>query len=311
MKAMVLTAFAGYAAVREAELPRPVRKCGQLLIENHAAAVNPIDAKICTGTNFVCKKRAGDPFPWTLGFDFAGTVLEADADSRFKKGDRVAGSAGAPLHPCAYAEYLCADENAVVKLPDHISFEEGAGLITAGLTALSICDLLPKRAQRVAVAGGSGGVGHLLVRYLKRSGRFVCASCNTAHMDFLRPYVDEIRDHTKPWEEADGRSFDAVIDMPGGDTGKSLYALLKKDGIMITVPTITEEEVKAACPVGMSASGVRCVRDQRHYEALMGYAAEGIVLYISRALPLRDAQDALREIQRGHTVGKIILSVRV
>ena len=307
MQAMMVTAFGGPEVLQAAQLPLPERKHAQLLIKNCAAAVNPIDAKICEGTNFVCKARTGDPLPWTLGFDFAGIVEEADANSSFKKGDRVAGSAGAPLHPCAYAQYLCADESAVVKIPDNISFAQASALITAGLTALSISDMIADEQNNVFIAGGSGGVGHLLSRYLKERNFKVSASCSSEHMDFLRPYVDHVYDYKKNLPQSLTATFDVVIDMPGGSIGKSLYSLLKKDGLMITVPTITKDEVIAACPQGMSAKGVHCERSAEHYSLLMHYASLGLVPHISKTLPLTQAVEALRMIKSGHTTGKIVL----
>lgn len=307
MKAMVVTAFGGAEVLKETELPIPIRQQGQVLIKNCAAAVNPIDAKICEGINFVCKARTGDPLPWTLGFDFAGIVEDADASSVFKKGDRVAGSAGAPLHPCAYAQYLCADESAVVKIPENVSFIEASALITAGLTALSISDMIANSAQNVFIAGGSGGVGHLLARYLKKRNLHVSASCSHEHIDFLRPYVDCVYDYQEELPKSLAGTFDVVVDMPGGTFGKALYALLKQDGLMITVPTITKDEVIAACPQGMSAKGVHCERSAEHYALLMQLAKEGVMPHISMTFPLAQAVDALRMIKTGHTVGKIVL----
>ena len=307
MQAIVINAFGGPEVLTLTKLSDPVIGDDEVLIENKAAAVNPIDAKIAAGTSFVCKKREGDPFPWTLGFDCAGVVIKAGKNSGFSVGDRVAGSAGAPLNPCAYAQKVALNKDSCVRLDEKIKFDEAAGLITAGLTAISIVNMLPDGCERVFVAGGSGGVGHLLIQYLKAKGYYVAASCSESHIMDIEDDVDCAVDYKKELPDDFAGSFDVVVDMPGGDAGIALYPLLKKDGLLITVPSITEDKVKAACPQGMHCEGVHCVRSQENYQTLFEYAKEGIVPRISVRMPLKNASLAHILIKGGHTTGKIVL----
>ncbi len=307
MQAVVITRFGGPEVLKLTDLRDPVIGDDEVLIDNKAAAVNPIDAKIAEGTSFVCKKRAGDPFPWTLGFDCAGIVIKAGSKSGFSVGDRVAGTAGSSFYPSAYAQRVALHKDSCVRIPDSIAFDKAAALITAGLTALSIIDEFPDNAERIFVAGGSGGVGHLLLQYLKRQGFYVVASCSESHMMDIEDIADEVFDYKNALPKELLDSFDVVVDMPGGVYGIALYPLLRKDGLLITVPTITEDMVKAACPDDKNCQGVHCVRSQHNYQALFDYANEGIVPRISVRMPLKNASLAHILIKGGHTTGKIVL----
>ena len=161
-KTVFFDKFGTAAELYVKEIPLPPINDNELLIKTAAAALNPIDAKIRNGSSFVCKNRK-DPFPWTLGFDFAGTVERDSKNNKFKAGDKVAGIAGHPFNPCAYAQYIKTSDKLVCKVPENVSLKEAAALPTAGITALDILNTLKeiKDKGKVLVLGGSGGVGHL------------------------------------------------------------------------------------------------------------------------------------------------------
>lgn len=283
-------------------------QAGQVLIKTVSCGVNPIDAKIRAGRNFVCERRRGDPFPWTLGFDAAGIVIEAPEGSKFHEGDRVTGNAGCPVHPCAYSEETLVDENTCVRVPETLDLKVAGALPTAALTAISILDLMPEGARRMLVAGGAGGVGHLLVRYLKAEGFEVSCTCSKANLEFMRSLgIEDSHDYHEPLPSAFAGAFDAVVDMPGGDAGIALYRLLRQGGKMITVPTITEKEVIAAAPQGIEAVGVRCIRSAENYARMMNYAARGMVPTITESIPFDEVARAHEMIATGHVRGKLIL----
>lgn len=307
MQAVVITRFGGPEVLKLIDLSDPVIGDDEVLIDNKAAAVNPIDAKIAEGTSFVCKKREGEPFPWTLGFDCAGIVIKAGSKSGFSVGDRVAGTAGSAFYPCAYAQRVALHKDSCIAISDGIDFDEAAALITAGLTALSIMHDLPEHAERIFVSGGSGGVGHLLLQYLKAQGYYVAASCSESHLMDIEDIADEVFDYKNALPKDLAASFDVAVDMPGGTHGIALYPLLKKDGLLITVPTITEDMVKAQCPEDKKCQGVRCIRSQDNYQTIFDYAEEGILPRISVRMPLKNASLAHIMIKGGHTAGKIVL----
>ena len=123
----------GKLAVRH-DVPMPVLAPDMVIVKTAAVAINPADAKMLDYS-----AAAGA----IHGYDFAGTVValgaNATASGSFKVGDKVAGLVHGmnKLKPDtgAFAEYVGAYEDLLLKLPDHMSFEEGASLGTGVATA--------------------------------------------------------------------------------------------------------------------------------------------------------------------------------
>ena len=147
-----------------------------LLVKTVAVAINPSDAKM---VDYSCTVGA------TSGYDFSGTVVlvgsSPSLQSHFQVGDRVCGGVHGmnALEPenGAFAQYVRANPNLTLKIPDSMSFEDaatlGTGLSTTGLTlfkSLGIPDTPDKPAQKpyfVLVYGGSSATGTMALQLLK------------------------------------------------------------------------------------------------------------------------------------------------
>ena len=106
---------------------------GQVLVRVRAAAANPMDWKIRSGD---MKLMTGRNFPRGLGHDFAGIIEAAGQGvTRLRIGDAVLGAASIKTAG-AFAELVLAEENAVVKKPADLSYEQAATLPIVGLAAL-------------------------------------------------------------------------------------------------------------------------------------------------------------------------------
>ena len=294
------------------EIPLPPINDNELLIKTAAAALNPIDAKIRNGSSFVCKNRK-DPFPWTLGFDFAGTVERDSKNNEFKAGDKVAGIAGHPFNPCAYAQYIKTSDKLICKVPENVSLKEAAALPTAGITALDILNTLKeiKDKGKVLVLGGSGGVGHLLVQLLKINGYSVTAGASDKNFDFLKRLgVDNIFDYHEDYKNKFKEYFDAAIDFIGDDIGIGLYEVLKENGLLITVPSYSFDKVINACPCNKKVKSVLAAPSKEKLSDLLTLCAKGklkVCVTEEFKLDTKGAQNAHLKIESTHTCGKIIL----
>src|SRR5213595_2780838 len=117
MKALIFKRYGGPGQVMLADIPRPAPKPDEILVQVHAAGLNPVDNKIREG-----KMKAILQFqlPTTLGSDLAGVVVGVGGSvTRFKLGDAVfAGIFG--LRPGALAEMAVVPENAAVLKPAHL-----------------------------------------------------------------------------------------------------------------------------------------------------------------------------------------------
>ena len=164
-------------------VPVPTLEPGTVLVKTFAVAINPADAKMLDYS----------AVPGAIhGYDFAGYIvaLGEDVPSQFAVGDRVAGIAhgGNKLQPGngAFAEYVAACSDLLLKVPEHMSMEDaaslGTGLSTAALSfgALQIPEILSQlkaagegakpesdRPEFVLVAGGSTASGTRAIQLLK------------------------------------------------------------------------------------------------------------------------------------------------
>src|SRR5258707_2017145 len=154
MKAIRVHQFGGPEVLKLEEVPTPKPDAGQVLVRVRAAGVNPYDTYMRTGT-YAIKPH----LPYTPGSDAAGTVEAVGSGvTKVKPGDRVY---TAKTLSGAYAEYALALEEQVHRLPDNVSFEQGAGVWVPYGTAFHAIHHFAKArsAETVLVHGASGGVG--------------------------------------------------------------------------------------------------------------------------------------------------------
>jgi NADPH2:quinone reductase len=178
MKAAYITQTGPPEIIQFGDLPEPKMGRQQCLIKVTAVDVNPIDVYVRSG--IVPAKLI---FPWILGRDLAGTVLEAGASvKRFKPGDRVwASNQGADGRPGTFAELASVDEQWLNLIPGAVSEQEAVALSLVGITAHLglVRDVRLKAGETIFVNGGSGGVGSAVVQMAKALGARVVTTAGT------------------------------------------------------------------------------------------------------------------------------------
>ncbi len=174
MKAIRVHEFGGPEQLKLEDVPDPQPGPGQVVIRVHAAGVNPVEAYVRTGT-YAFKPN----LPYTPGADGAGVVLKAGPEvTRFKQGDRVFFTA---TRTGSYAEQALCDEAKVHRLPDSISFEQGAAMGVPYGTAYRglFIRAEAKPAETVLVHGASGGVGTAAVQLSRAAGMTVIGTAGS------------------------------------------------------------------------------------------------------------------------------------
>lgn len=283
--------------------PVPVPGPSELVIEVRAIGVNPVDAKVREGA--MADPAATPDFPLVLGAEAAGVVIATGSDvDSFSKGDQVLGKA-APAHG-TYAEHAVLLASSCVAKPPQLSFEAAAVVAIAGSTAWEALDALHLSAgETLLINGVGGGVGVLAAQLARDHDVAVFGTGSGAKREITEsvgatlirydagPVVDEVRALLP-----DG--VDAVLDVIGGSSLRDV-ATLAKDPARI---------VSLADPGVAEAGGVFLVATGAAAAPVAELMAEGKVdPKILTTVPFDDAPQALRGIESGHTLGKVVISV--
>ncbi|MEI7935220.1 MAG: NADPH:quinone reductase [Verrucomicrobiota bacterium] len=178
MKAAYITQTGTPDVITYGDLPTPKPTRRQCLIKVAAVDVNPIDVYVRNGT--IPVKLS---FPFILGRDLAGTVVEAGAGVKdFKVGDRVwATSQGSDGRPGTFAEFAAVDHRWLHPIPEGVSDEDIVALALVGVTSqLGLARYANLKAGEVLfISGGSGGVGSCVVQMAKILGARVITTAGT------------------------------------------------------------------------------------------------------------------------------------
>lgn len=219
------------------DIPKPQISNSEVLIQVKAAAVNPLELLILTGS---VKLLQNYPMPLTLGNECSGIVEQVGSKvSGFQKGDRV--YTRLPLNKIgAFAEYVAVDQNAIAKMPQGYDFNTATAIPLTGLTAYQaiVEELEAKPGQTLLIPGGSGSFGQMAVPIAKALGLRVIVTGNTrAKEQFLAMGVDRYLDYKTEnyWEVLS--DVDHVIDTLGPDEFDRELAVLKKDGRLVSLRT--------------------------------------------------------------------------
>ncbi len=283
-------------------IPRPVPKANEVLIKVHFAGVNPVDWKFRAG---YLKQYMPLQLPFIPGIDVSGTIEELGSEVKtLKKGQAVFGVANG-----AYAEYTIASASDVITKPDSLSFELAATLPVGALTAWqAVEDAGIKTGQTVLVQGAAGGVGLFAVQFARMKGARVIGTASAANLDFVKSLgAEKSVDYNKGPLETEINSVDVVIDTVGGETLEKSYALLRKEGVLVTMAgQISEEKAKEH---GVKALSSR--RGPTEKLKMIGEmaAAKTLSAEVGKIFPLAEAGAAQDLSQTRHGRGRIVLRV--
>jgi NADPH:quinone reductase-like Zn-dependent oxidoreductase len=315
MRAAVMSEAGSPEVLRVAEVPAPTRVNAEVLVKVAAAGLNPLDAKTRAGRGVAA---AIESFPCILGYDFAGVVVETPyAAHPLNVGDEVFGMMSVPRGAGSYAEYVAVPSLQVTRKPKSLSLAEAAGVPLAALTAWGLVVDLAKahEGQRMLIHAAAGGVGHFAVQFANYFGARVAATGSARNQGWLHELgASTVIDYTATAFEDQLSDLDVVIDLVGNvhaDTGSRSLSVLRPGGLIINGPTGSwpdfEEEAAAA---GMRATTYKVAPDASTLAIIARLIDSGDVrVHIDRSYPLESVAEAHRDLESGHTRGKLILQI--
>lgn len=337
MKAIVLTAFGDSRHFEEQTLPIPEPKEGEVRIALKAAAFNPVDYKIRQG-------GFGGEVPLVLGGDCSGMI---DALGRgvteFSVGDPVMALCFGAASNGSYAQYLTLPAAFVSHLPSVLSYEEGAAIPIASLTAYQglIATRALKRGDHVLILGAGGGVGSAAVGLARMhgAGKVMTVARDEASAAWLQEHLGFEQDDivlylgltTEALIEAlirrHGGLFDVVYDCVGGSVKDVALGCTQWDGHCISClpddDAVAAERAALQFRRGLSLHSVyvgAAAHDPQLWHLLREQLEALREAYQTGALPppvttslgslsVENIQEAHRRLEEGRVKGKLVMTI--
>jgi NADPH:quinone reductase-like Zn-dependent oxidoreductase len=316
MRAAVCDRYGPPEVVQIKDVPMPVPKAGELLIESSATTVNSGDARLraCRvprGMSALVRLTMGVTKPRrpVLGFEVAGRVTEvASGVTAFQPGDRVVASRGFKFG--CHAEYITvAEHGQVARIPDNVRDDAAVALCFGGSTALHFFERAKlSSGDAILVNGASGAVGAIAVQLAKHRGAEVTAVCSSANVDVVRSLgADRVIDYTTQDFAHNGQRYDVIMDTHGNAPYARVKDSLKPGGRFLLVVGDLYQTV-AATWQRATIGGTAKVTGET-YRTLMSLAEQGVLTpVIDTVLPFEQIVEAHRRVDSGHKVGSIVLT---
>lgn len=307
MLGVVAAALGGPEVLQVTELPEPEAGPGQVLVRIRAVCVHPADVAATTGEI----PRGPVPTPFSPGWDIAGEVASVGPGAaEFAVGDRVVGMIPWYLtrgNPGGYAEFVAADVDWLVRLPDELDFVSAATVPLNAQTAhqgMSLVSLamLPAGSS-ILVTGASGGVGGFAAQLALQGGFRVVGQAGDGDEQWVRDLgVHEVVSRSVDLAKVGpvAAVFDAV------PVGEAAAAIVEDRGIVVatrpTPPLVPDRGVRQE---------LQLIRHDRELLAdLVGQVAAGrLRTRVAVTMPLTEAADAHRRVLAGGLHGKVVLTV--
>lgn len=335
MRCQVIPDPKGIDSLTMSERPDPAPGPRQVLVRVRATSLNYRDLLTIEG-----KSARAAPKPDLIPLsDGAGEVVAVGAGvTRVRPGDRVAGCFmqrwfGGPINERVGAsamggaidgmltELAVLEEDGVVKLPSHLSYEEGATLPCAGVTAWNaLVEIGQMKAGETIVVLGSGGVSIFALQFARLVGaRVIATSGSPAKAERLKAMgAEAVIDYktTPDWDQevlklTGGRGADIVVEVGGAGTLPRSFNAVRLGGTISVIGLLTETAAIDPMPIlrrNIKVQGIY-VGNTLMFEA-MNRAIEAGKLrpVIDKVFPFAAAKEAYKHLKSQQHLGKIVIS---
>lgn len=303
-KAVRFQQYGGIEVLQVVQVDRPVPGPGQVLVRVVATAINPGESKIRSGALHAMWPAT---FPSGEGSDLAGVVAETgEGVADFAAGDEVIGFTD---NRASHAEFVVVEAANLIHRPPNVPWEQAGSLYVAGATAYAAVRAVGAGpGDTVVISGAAGGVGSIAVQLARNVGATVIGLAGEANHQWLTghgaipvTYGEGVADRIRA--AAGGQKIDAFIDTFGAD-----YVELALELGVLPERIDTIINFAAAEKYGVKAEGNAAAGTAEVLSELAELISTGrLEVPIAATYPLDQVQDAFRELEKGHTRGKIVL----
>lgn len=319
MKAIVIQDYGEPDVLQIETVADPTPKTGEVVVRLHAAGVNPVETYQRAGT----PPYNTTPLPFTPGSDGAGTIAAiGEGVAGFDIGDRV--YVYAPRGGGTYAEMIACPATQIHRLPDSVSFEQGAAMGVPYATAHRALfgKAGAKMGEVVFIHGASGGVGTAAIQLAKRAGLVVAGTASDE--DFIEQVGAKYTfNHNVEGYMSDalgatcGRGFDVILEMLANENLGADPDVLAPFGRIVVIGNRGEVTVnprawmgRDATIYGMMLFNVSPAQSQEiHADLVKGLESGELKPIIGQTFDLADAAKAQIAVVQGESHGKIVLTM--
>ena len=304
------------------EMPDPVRKPGEVIIEVHAAAVNRADLMQKDG----CYASPPD-WPQWCGLEVAGVIAEAEAGSSFKPGDRVCALVGGG----GYSEKIAVPEGMVVPIPKEMTMIQAASIPEVWCTAYLNLKLEAggmKPGDVFYMQAGASGVGLASIQLAKCMGAEVITTIDSPEK---AAFVKKLgADYVLDYRKEDVRKVieahppTVALDCIGGKLMGECFKNMVFGGRWIMIATMAGAETvinletvwrKRIRLIGSTLRSRTSEEKSRimhalHDELFPLFASGKLISNIHAVFPIREVEAAHGVLRRAENIGKVVLTLR-
>ncbi len=321
MKAIVCDRYGPPEVLRLEEVERPTPRDDQVLVKVHSSSLNAADFEILGGAAFARISGPFRPRNRIPGSDVAGRVVAVGRNvKRLKEGDAVFGDLF--MFGCgAFAEYVAAPEDALMRITDNISFEDAATLPQAARIALQgLRGRRPiRKGQKVLINGAGGGMGTFAVQIAKYYGAEVTGVDSGGKLEMLRSIgADHVIDYAREDCTKSMERYDLILDTIARRSIFDYRRIMAPEGLYVLVggsrtaifqaillgPLVSTASRKK---MGINPGNVNGEEDLRF---LLELVEKGeIAPVIDRRCSLSEVPEALGDLLKGLIKGKVVITV--